>query len=68
MQALTGPFARGDQEVVNQHLRALKELGDKNTLEIYRALAHRQMQLSVRRGLDNKIVQTITDELNDKED
>ncbi len=66
-QALTGPFIRGDRGVVNQHLRALESLGDKNTLEIYLALAHRQLQLAVKRGLDRKSIQAIAKQLNDSE-
>lgn len=39
--ALTGPVARGDESVVEQHIAAIEALGDDSALEVYRALTHR---------------------------
>jgi predicted short-subunit dehydrogenase-like oxidoreductase (DUF2520 family) len=47
--ALTGPFVRGDEGTVRAHLAALSRLAP-GALDIYRAVARRELALAVRRG------------------
>jgi len=47
--ALTGPFVRGDLGTVRGHLEALARLAP-GALEVYRALARRELGMAVRRG------------------
>ena len=44
-QALTGPVARGDEEVLRRHLRALEKLDDPELLAVYRVLTDRSKSL-----------------------
>ncbi|MEJ7617584.1 MAG: DUF2520 domain-containing protein [Pyrinomonadaceae bacterium] len=66
-QALTGPFTRGDQRIIDLHLQAIADLGDgssSNTQDIYLALARRQLRLAAKRGLDRAVVRLMADALN----
>ena len=47
--ALTGPFVRGDEGTVRAHLAAMSRLAP-NALELYRAVAHRELAMAVDRG------------------
>lgn len=40
-QALTGPVARGDEETVRRHLRALERMNDPEIMNIYKVLSAR---------------------------
>lgn len=54
-QALTGPFVRGDVGTVRNHLEALARLAP-GALELYRAVARRELDLAIRRGeLDEEL-------------
>lgn len=44
--ALTGPIARGDSSIVEQHLSALKKIKTPYTLAIYRLLSQRLLELA----------------------
>jgi predicted short-subunit dehydrogenase-like oxidoreductase (DUF2520 family) len=48
-RALTGPFVRGDEGTVRDHLEALGRLAP-NALELYRAVARRELAMAVERG------------------
>lgn len=52
--ALTGTFARGDEETLSRHLLALKRRATKDESTIYLDLAHHSIGLSERNGLDPK--------------
>lgn len=58
---LTGPFPRGDAEIITRHLAALQQLSDALPLEIYRTLGLRSLQLAMTRGLDHQAAQRITE-------
>jgi predicted short-subunit dehydrogenase-like oxidoreductase (DUF2520 family) len=45
-QGLTGPIRRGDHETIQRHLDAIA--GKADLLEIYRALAHRALEIAAR--------------------
>lgn len=47
--ALTGPFVRGDEGTVRAHLAALARLAP-GTLELYRAVARRELAMAAQRG------------------
>ena len=47
--ALTGPFVRGDVGTVRDHLAALERLSP-GALELYRAVARRELAMAVHRG------------------
>jgi len=47
--ALTGPFVRGDGGTVRAHLAALGRLAP-GALELYRAVARRELAMATRRG------------------
>jgi predicted short-subunit dehydrogenase-like oxidoreductase (DUF2520 family) len=47
--ALTGPFVRGDEGTVRSHLAALARLAP-GALELYRAVARRELAMAVHRG------------------
>ena len=47
--ALTGPFVRGDEGTVRAHLGALSRLAP-GALELYLAVARRELDIAVRRG------------------
>jgi predicted short-subunit dehydrogenase-like oxidoreductase (DUF2520 family) len=47
--ALTGPFVRGDEGKVRAHLATLSRLAP-GALDLYRAVARRELALAVRRG------------------
>lgn len=47
--ALTGPFVRGDEGTVRAHLAALSRLAP-GTLELYRAVARRELAMAAQRG------------------
>jgi predicted short-subunit dehydrogenase-like oxidoreductase (DUF2520 family) len=47
--ALTGPFVRGDEGTVRAHLATLTRLAP-GTLELYRAVARRELSMAVDRG------------------
>jgi predicted short-subunit dehydrogenase-like oxidoreductase (DUF2520 family) len=47
--ALTGPFVRGDEGTIRSHLGALSRLAP-GTLELYRAVARRELAIAIRRG------------------
>lgn len=48
-RALTGPFVRGDEGTVRAHLAALARLAP-GALELYRAVARREVRMAVERG------------------
>ena len=48
-RALTGPFVRGDEGTVRAHLAALSRLAP-GALELYRAVARRELAMAVSRG------------------
>jgi predicted short-subunit dehydrogenase-like oxidoreductase (DUF2520 family) len=48
-QALTGPFVRGDEGTIRDHLAALSRLAP-GVLELYRATAKRELALAIHRG------------------
>jgi predicted short-subunit dehydrogenase-like oxidoreductase (DUF2520 family) len=48
-RALTGPFVRGDEGTVRGHLAALARLAP-GALELYRAVARRELAMAVHRG------------------
>lgn len=57
-QALTGPFARGDVEVIAGHLKKIAEIADENIEGVYRILAREAIGLAERNGLgDQKIAE-----------
>lgn len=47
--ALTGPFVRGDEGTIRSHLAALTRLAP-GALELYQAVARRELAMAVRRG------------------
>jgi predicted short-subunit dehydrogenase-like oxidoreductase (DUF2520 family) len=47
--ALTGPFVRGDEGTIRGHLAALSRLAP-GALELYRAVAQRELKMAVHRG------------------
>lgn len=47
--ALTGPFVRGDEGTVRSHLATLRRLAP-GALELYRAVARRELAMAVARG------------------
>jgi predicted short-subunit dehydrogenase-like oxidoreductase (DUF2520 family) len=47
--ALTGPFVRGDEGTIRAHLAALQRLAP-GTLELYLAVARRELAIAVARG------------------
>jgi len=48
-RALTGPFVRGDEGTIREHLAALSRLAP-GALELYRAVAHRELAMAIGRG------------------
>jgi predicted short-subunit dehydrogenase-like oxidoreductase (DUF2520 family) len=52
--ALTGTFARGDEETLSRHIAALKKHADKAESSIYFDLAMHSLDIAVRNGLDPK--------------
>jgi predicted short-subunit dehydrogenase-like oxidoreductase (DUF2520 family) len=50
--ALTGTFARADVATMRRHLAALGALRWNDTLEVYRLLGHRSLQLAEQVGVD----------------
>ncbi|HVQ39146.1 MAG TPA: Rossmann-like and DUF2520 domain-containing protein [Pyrinomonadaceae bacterium] len=58
-QALTGTFARGDVATVKRHLAALSRGKTTETLEIYKLLGVRSLQLAGKRGLDPQLAKKI---------
>jgi predicted short-subunit dehydrogenase-like oxidoreductase (DUF2520 family) len=48
-EALTGPFVRGDEGTVRAHLATLSRLAP-GALELYRAVARRELAIAVERG------------------
>jgi predicted short-subunit dehydrogenase-like oxidoreductase (DUF2520 family) len=48
-RALTGPFVRGDVGTVRDHLAAMRRLAP-DALEMYRAMARRELTLAIARG------------------
>ncbi len=58
-RALTGTFARGDLDTVEQHLEALKGDRLEDARELYRLLGRRALSLSASNGLDPQIVKRI---------
>jgi len=48
-RALTGPFVRGDEGTIRGHLAALSRLAP-GALELYRAVARRELAMAVHRG------------------
>jgi predicted short-subunit dehydrogenase-like oxidoreductase (DUF2520 family) len=52
--ALTGTFARGDEETLSRHVEALKKHADKSESSVYFDLAFHSLDLAVRNGLDPK--------------
>ena len=48
--ALTGPAARGSEELVAEHVAALAAAGAEDAAELYRVLARRMVALARRRG------------------
>ena len=62
--ALTGPIARGDSDVVLNHLSSLRRPTDGNVREIYAALSKRLVELSSRLGAASpESLQTVSDAL-----
>ena len=47
--ALTGPFVRGDEGTIRAHLGALSRLAP-GALDLYRAVARRELDMAIRRG------------------
>jgi len=47
--ALTGPFVRGDEGTIREHLAALSRLAP-GALELYRAVARRELAIAIGRG------------------
>lgn len=47
--ALTGPFVRGDEGTIRDHLAALSRLAP-GALDLYRAVAERELAMAIRRG------------------
>jgi predicted short-subunit dehydrogenase-like oxidoreductase (DUF2520 family) len=47
--ALTGPFVRGDEGTIRSHLASLARLAP-GALELYRAVAERELAIAIRRG------------------
>lgn len=58
-RALTGPVARGDLGTVRAHLATL----DGQTRELYKELALRALELSVKAGLDESVAERIEKEI-----
>jgi predicted short-subunit dehydrogenase-like oxidoreductase (DUF2520 family) len=64
-RALTGPFVRGDEGTVRSHLAALARLAP-GALELYRAVARREVAMAVGRGeLDSAQATAMTRLLDD---
>jgi predicted short-subunit dehydrogenase-like oxidoreductase (DUF2520 family) len=58
--ALTGTFARGDVATVKRHLEALSGKEHQQTLKIYKLLGIHALELSKTKGLERKVIKTIT--------
>lgn len=50
--ALTGTFARADEETMRKHLSAVAEMPDKNLLRIYQTLGRHSLKLAAEQGAD----------------
>jgi predicted short-subunit dehydrogenase-like oxidoreductase (DUF2520 family) len=61
--ALTGTFARGDLVTVKRHLKALTASGFSSTLEIYKLLGGKSLELASESDLDPKVLKHIKREL-----
>lgn len=57
--ALTGSFARADSETVGKHLTALTRIGDKDTIDVYRLLGERSLELAAERGVDPEKIEQV---------
>ena len=62
-RALTGTFARGDLVTVKRHLKALSASGIPATLEIYKLLGTKSLELASESHLDPKVLKQIQREL-----
>ena len=62
-KAMTGTFARGDLETVEQHLRALSDAGLDDTRALYQLLGQKALKLSEANGLDRDLARRISTKL-----
>jgi len=58
-RALTGTFARGDEETVRKHLAALSEPALDDARAAYRLLGKRSLELMARKGGDAAVIERI---------
>ena len=54
--ALTGTYARGDEQTIQRHLASMRKAASKDELEVYLRLAMRSIEIAERNGLDPKKV------------
>jgi predicted short-subunit dehydrogenase-like oxidoreductase (DUF2520 family) len=67
-RALTGPFARADVETIRLHLETLRQNAAPETMEIYRLLGVRSLQLAEKQNADEQNLERIRQLLlNDKQ-
>ena len=61
--ALTGPFARGDLETVDSHLRSFESGIPEDIQAIYLALGERSLSLAIEAGADPKAIELLRDRI-----
>ena len=54
--ALTGTYARGDEQTIQRHLASMRKAASKDELEVYLLLALRSIEIAEQNGLDPKKV------------
>lgn len=59
-KALTGTFARGDLETLENHIQTLEKYADQEQKDIYLQLGKQSLKLAEESGLDKKIIKKMT--------